>query len=53
MAGKEHFVFYDFADPENFRDDIKGTIDRLLIDPPFKRKLPNKIFNYCSFSIET
>ncbi|KAL6931153.1 probable N(6)-adenine-specific DNA methyltransferase-like 1 [Hanseniaspora guilliermondii] len=35
MAGKEHFVFYDFADPENFRDDIKGTIDRLLIDPPF------------------
>lgn len=35
MAGKDHFVFYDFANPTVFRDDLKGKIDRLLIDPPF------------------
>lgn len=35
MAEKDHFVFYDFAEPTVFRDDIKGKIDRLLIDPPF------------------
>lgn len=35
LSGKEHFGFYDFNEPENFRDDLKGKVDRLLIDPPF------------------
>ncbi|XBW36068.1 hypothetical protein QEN19_001645 [Hanseniaspora menglaensis] len=35
MAGKDHFVYYDFAEPTIFRDDLKCKIDRLLIDPPF------------------
>jgi hypothetical protein len=35
LSGKEHFGFYDYNEPENFRDDLKGKVDRLLIDPPF------------------
>lgn len=35
LSGKEHFGFYDFNKPDQFRDDLKGKVDRLLIDPPF------------------
>lgn len=35
MAGKDHFVFYDYKDPLNFNCSIRGKVDRLLIDPPF------------------
>ncbi|CCD27452.1 protein-lysine N-methyltransferase NDAI_0K02610 [Naumovozyma dairenensis CBS 421] len=35
LAGKEHFVFYDYKTPDEFDSDIKGKVDRLLIDPPF------------------
>ncbi|KAL6945494.1 Protein-lysine N-methyltransferase efm5 [Hanseniaspora vineae] len=35
LAGSDHFVFYDFADPTNFSDKLKGKVHRLLIDPPF------------------
>lgn len=35
MAEKDRFVFYDFAEPTLFNDNLKGKIDRLLIDPPF------------------
>lgn len=35
LAGKEHFRFYDFADPLNFDETLKGKVHRLLIDPPF------------------
>lgn len=35
LAGKDHFVFYDYNKPLEFSDKIKGKVDRLLIDPPF------------------
>lgn len=35
LSGKDHFGFYDYNEPANFRDDLKGKVDRLLIDPPF------------------
>lgn len=35
LSGKDHFGFYDYNQPEEFRDDLKGKVDRLLIDPPF------------------
>lgn len=35
LAGKEHFIFYDFKNPTEFNPIIKGKVDRLLIDPPF------------------
>lgn len=35
LSGKDHFGFYDYNEPDNFRDDLRGKIDRLLIDPPF------------------
>lgn len=34
IAG-DKFGFYDYHEPLNFRDDLKGKVDRLLIDPPF------------------
>lgn len=35
LCGKDHFGFYDYNEPENFREDLKGKVDVLLIDPPF------------------
>ena len=35
LSGKDHFGFYDYNEPETIRDDLKGNVDRLLIDPPF------------------
>lgn len=35
LSGKDHFGFYDYNEPSNFREDLKGKVDRLLIDPPF------------------
>lgn len=35
MAGKEHFVFYNYETPTDFESNIKHKVDRLLIDPPF------------------
>lgn len=35
LAGKEHFVFYDYQSPTGFDDKIRGKVDRLIIDPPF------------------
>lgn len=35
LAGKEHFFFYDFAQPLDFDGKLKGKVNRLLIDPPF------------------
>ncbi|QPG75501.1 hypothetical protein FOA43_002856 [Brettanomyces nanus] len=35
LAGKDHFGFYDYKEPLQFRDDLKGKVNRLLIDPPF------------------
>lgn len=35
LSGKNNFGFYDYNKPLEFRDDLKGKIDRLLIDPPF------------------
>lgn len=29
------FVFYDFAEPFNLPAHLKGTIDRIIVDPPF------------------
>lgn len=39
MAGKEHFVFYDFKSPTEFESNIKHKVDRLLIDPPFLNEI--------------
>lgn len=38
LSGAQHFGFYDYNQPLNFRDDLKGKVDRLLIDPPFLEK---------------
>ncbi|CAI6508553.1 CIH_HP2_G0019310.mRNA.1.CDS.1 [Saccharomyces cerevisiae] len=35
LAGRDHFFFYDYHKPLDFSDEIKGKVDRLLIDPPF------------------
>lgn len=35
LAGKEHFLFYDYQKPEEFGCKLKGKVDRLIIDPPF------------------
>lgn len=35
LAGRDHFFFYDYNKPLDFSDEIKGKVDRLLIDPPF------------------
>ncbi|CAI4480162.1 ALH_1b_G0020380.mRNA.1.CDS.1 [Saccharomyces cerevisiae] len=35
LAGRDHFFFYDYNKPLDFNDEIKGKVDRLLIDPPF------------------
>ena len=35
LSGKDYFGFYDYNEPEKFREDLKGKVDRLLIDPPF------------------
>lgn len=35
LAGKDHFIFYDYKFPEQFDSKIKGKVDRLIIDPPF------------------
>lgn len=35
LSGEEYFGFYDFNEPEKFRNDLTGKVDRLLIDPPF------------------
>ncbi|KAG0671827.1 hypothetical protein C6P42_003394, partial [Pichia californica] len=35
LSGKEHFGFYDYNKPTEFREDLKGKVDILLIDPPF------------------
>lgn len=35
LAGKEHFIFYDYKNPLDFTAEIKGKVDRLIIDPPF------------------
>jgi len=35
MAGKDHFVFYNYEVPTEFESEIKHKVDRLLIDPPF------------------
>lgn len=35
LAGKEHFLFYDYQKPEDFDSKLKGKVDRLIIDPPF------------------
>lgn len=35
LAGKDHFGFYDYNEPLKFRADLKGKVDRILIDPPF------------------
>ncbi|EDO17344.1 hypothetical protein Kpol_1062p54 [Vanderwaltozyma polyspora DSM 70294] len=56
LAGKEHFFFYDFANPTEFDDKLKGKVDRLLIDPPFlnencQKKCMCNIFCTLLFSI--
>ncbi|AMD21855.1 HFL001Wp [Eremothecium sinecaudum] len=38
LAGKDNFFFYDYVNPLDFDDRIKGKVDRLLIDPPFLNK---------------
>ncbi|ODV83261.1 hypothetical protein CANARDRAFT_9834 [[Candida] arabinofermentans NRRL YB-2248] len=35
LAGTSHFGFYDYHNPFDFREDLKGKCHRLLIDPPF------------------
>ena len=30
-----NFIFYDFNKPEDLSDDLKGTFDYVMIDPPF------------------
>lgn len=35
LAGEEKFFFYDYVNPLDFDDMLKGKVDRLLIDPPF------------------
>ncbi|QLL32904.1 hypothetical protein HG536_0D04260 [Torulaspora globosa] len=35
MAGKEHFLFYDYRNPQDFDAKLKGKVNRLIIDPPF------------------
>ncbi|VEU22847.1 DEKNAAC103933 [Brettanomyces naardenensis] len=35
LSGSDHFGFYDYNEPLKFRDDLKGKVNRLLIDPPF------------------
>lgn len=35
LSGADHFGFYDYNEPLNFRKDLVGKVDRLLLDPPF------------------
>nr|CAC38017.1 hypothetical protein [Zygosaccharomyces rouxii] len=35
LAGRDHYVYYDYVQPLEFTDQLKGKVDRLLIDPPF------------------
>lgn len=35
LSGADHFGFYDYNEPLNFREDLRGKVDRLLLDPPF------------------
>ncbi|QLQ79784.1 hypothetical protein HG537_0C04330 [Torulaspora globosa] len=35
LAGKEHFLFYDYQAPQDFDAKLKGKVNRLIIDPPF------------------
>ncbi|CUS22904.1 LAQU0S07e02784g1_1 [Lachancea quebecensis] len=38
LAGSEHFCFYDYAHPLEFPDSLKGSVHRILIDPPYLNK---------------
>ncbi|EEQ36924.1 hypothetical protein CLUG_01047 [Clavispora lusitaniae ATCC 42720] len=35
LAGKDHFFFYDYNEPDNIPSVIRNKCHRLLIDPPF------------------
>lgn len=35
LAGRDHYIFYDYIHPLEFTDQLKGKVNRLLIDPPF------------------
>ncbi|GCE99873.1 S-adenosylmethionine-dependent lysine methyltransferase [Zygosaccharomyces mellis] len=35
LAGRDHYIFYDYIQPLEFTDQLKGKVNRLLIDPPF------------------
>ncbi|CDK30017.1 unnamed protein product [Kuraishia capsulata CBS 1993] len=38
LAGSQHFDYYDYNKPLEFRTDLKGACDRILVDPPFLEK---------------
>lgn len=35
LSKDERFVFYDFNDPETIPEDLLGSFDLLVVDPPF------------------
>lgn len=47
LAGNRHYIFYDYVQPLEFTNELKGKVDRLLIDPPF---LHNTCQTNCMFS---
>lgn len=48
LAGKEHFLFYDYQAPQDFDAKLKGKVDRLIIDPPFLNEdCQNKCMYLC------
>lgn len=50
LAG-DKFVFYDYNDPLNYPQHLKGNVDRLLIDPPFLQRDCQTLFSQTVHSL--
>lgn len=48
LAGKDHFNFYDYNEPDSVPEKLRHQCDRLLIDPPFLNERCQSLSAQCA-----
>ncbi|GAA6043101.1 hypothetical protein JCM8097_008423 [Rhodosporidiobolus ruineniae] len=44
LFGGDRFVHYDLEEPEKFPEELRGTVDIAIADPPFLNEVTNRYF---------
>lgn len=48
LAGKDHFFFYDYKEPDEIPESLRNKCDRILIDPPFLQERCQSLTAQCA-----